>query len=139
MPLADSNLLATWYRYGVTKLLKILCIRELTIQTTTPPVITTVNPGFYWSDFMRDSSGVALHLENGLRWILARSTEVGSRTLVAGACAGRASHGQYVADCRNQEPAGWISTEEGAKVQRRVYEQTVNVLEKIEPSIGRNV
>jgi retinol dehydrogenase 12 len=74
-----------------------------------------------------------------LQWILARSTEVGSRTLVAGACAGKASHGKYMADSANQEPAHWISTEEGVTLQRRVYEQTLDVLEKIEPGISKNV
>lgn len=88
---------------------------------------------------MRNVKGPAVYFLAGLKWIMARSTEVGSRTLVAGACAGEASHGKYMADSANQEPAGWISTVEGVKLQRRVYEQTLDVLEKIEPGISRNV
>jgi retinol dehydrogenase-12 len=127
------------HRYEVTKLLELFLVRELAKHTSTPPVITAVNPGLCYSDFLRDLGGIVLYFVSGLQWILARSTEVGSRTLVAGACAGSASHGQYMADCANQEPVGWISTEEGAKLQRRVYEQTMNVLERIEPGISRNV
>jgi hypothetical protein len=44
-----------------------------------------------------------------------------------------------MADCANQEPVGWMATEEGAQLQRRVYEQTIDVLEKIEPSIRNNI
>ena len=75
----------------------------------------------------------------GFKWLMARTTEVGSRTLVAGACAGEGSHGKYMADCVNQEAVGWLSTEDGAKLQRRVYEQTLEVLEKIEPGISKTI
>src|SRR5271170_888531 len=132
--LADDGLFC---RYSVTKLLGILLVRELAKHSPTPPVITAVNPGFCKSDFLRNLKGPAVYIVAGLKWIMARSTEVGSRTLVAGACAGKASHGKYMADSANQEPAGWISTEEGVKLQRRVYEQTLDVLEKIEPGISR--
>jgi hypothetical protein len=88
---------------------------------------------------MRDLKGPQAYFVAGLKWIMARSTEVGSRTLVAGACAGSASHGNYMADSAHQEPARWISTEEGVKLQGRVYEQTLDVLEKIEPSISKNI
>ena len=87
---------------------------------------------------MRDVNGIQRYLLSGLQYLVARSTEVGSRALVAGACAGMASHGKYMSDCVNVEPADWILTEEGAKLQRRVYEQTMDVLEKIEPGISKN-
>jgi retinol dehydrogenase 12 len=126
-------------RYNVTKLLGVLLVHELAKHSPTPPVITAVNPGFCWSDFLRDLKGSGLYFITGVRWIMARSTEVGSRTLVAGACAGSASHGKYMADSANQEPAQWISTEEGVKLQRRVYEQTLDLLEKLEPGISKNI
>jgi retinol dehydrogenase 12 len=130
---ADSGLLN---RYSVTKLLELLLVRELARHISPPPVITAVNPGFCYSDFMRDIKGFTRYFVAAVQSILARSTEVGSRTLVAGACAGSANHGKYMADGANQEPARWISTEEGARLQRRVYEQTVDMLERIEPGIG---
>ena len=134
--IADHGLLR---RYNVTKLLDILLVRELAKHASAPPVITGVDPGFCYSDFMRDLNGILLYFVSALQWMLARSTEVGSRALVAGACAGKASHGQYMSNCVNEKPAGWISTEKGAEVQRRVYEQTLVVLEEIEPGISKNI
>ena len=87
---------------------------------------------------MREVSGIKRYLISGLQYLVARSTEIGSRALVAGACAGLGSHGKYMSDCVNLEPAGWIQTEEGARLQRRVYEQTMDVLEKVEPDISKN-
>jgi len=45
----------------------------------------------------------------------------------------------YMSDCKNQEVAPWIQTEDGARVQKKVYEQTLAVLERIEPGISRNI
>lgn len=134
--LANIGLLC---RYSVTKLLGIFLVRELAQHHSVPPVITAVNPGLCYSDLMRNAEGITPYFVSGLRWLVARSTEVGSRTLVASACAGSASHGKYMADCVNQEPAGWISTEQGVNVQRRVYEQTIDMLERIEPGISKNI
>lgn len=92
--------------YNVTKLLELLFLRELAKHTSAPPVITSVNPGFCYGDTARDVEGVLLYFVSALQWILARKTEVGSRTLdagayagayagaCAGACAGNASQGQ---------------------------------------------
>ena len=113
-------------------------MRELVKHTDKLPVITTVNPGFCQSELGRDGAPF-LQFIKFLRYILARSTEVGSRTLLAGACAGEGSHGMYMSDCTNQKVAPWIETEDGAKVQKRVYEQTLAVLERIEPGISKNV
>ena len=102
------------------------------------PVITAVNPGFCKSELGRDGAPF-LSLIKFLRYILARSTEVGSRTLLAGADAGLGSHGKYMSDCENRNVAPWIETEEGTRVQEKVYEQTLAVLERIEPGITKNI
>ena len=126
-------------RYNTSKLLEVLFVRELVKHTSKLPVITTVNPGFCESDLGRDYSALEVAILNVLKFLLARTTEVGSRNLVAGACAGEASHGMYMSDCQNHVVAGWIETEEGAKVQKSVYEQTLAVLEKIEPGVSKNI
>jgi len=38
-----------------------------------------------------------------MNMLVARTTEAGSRTLVAGLAAGEESHGKYMADCRVAE------------------------------------
>lgn len=63
--------------------------------------------------------------------ILARSTEVGSRTLVAAAAAGRESHGCYMADCVVREPSAWVRSEKGVRTQERVWEECREILEGV--------
>ena len=113
-------------------------MRELVKHAEKVPVITAVNPGFCKSELGRDGAPFLAAIKF-LRYLLARSTEVGSRTLLGGACAGEGSHGMYMSDCQNQIVAPWIETEDGARVQKKVYEQTLAVLERIEPGISKNI
>jgi retinol dehydrogenase 12 len=115
-----------------------LFVWELVKHTERVPVITTVNPGFCKSELGRDGAPFLAAIKV-LRLFLARSTEVGSRTLLAGACSGEDSHGMYMSDCKNQKVASWIETEDGARVQKKVYEQMLAVLEGIEPGISKNI
>jgi hypothetical protein len=58
------------------------------------PTVTLnfLTPGLCHSELARDAGwGLAI-----MKFFLARSTEVGSRTLIAAACAGHDSHGQYM-------------------------------------------
>lgn len=98
-------------RYPVSKLLEVLYARELvakmspasgTSDKSAPPpppppvIINLVNPGFCLSGLMRDPQ-IAVR---AFRFLMARSTEAGSRTLVAAACAGTESHGAYMSESR---------------------------------------
>ncbi len=69
-------------------------------QSEKPKVIVNaLNPGFCHSEFTREISGVARFvLAYIMKPLLARTTECGSRTLVAGAVAGEESHGKYMSD-----------------------------------------
>lgn len=128
-------------RYGTTKLLEVFFVRELAsrVGTSHRPIITAVNPGFCYSDFRRNISGLQAYFAAAFEYLTARTTEVGSRNLVAGGCAAENSHGEYMADSVNQALMGWASTGEGRMVQKRVYEQSLALLEKIEPGISGNV
>lgn len=91
-------------RYSVTKLMEVLVVRELAAkvnQSTKPKVIVNcLTPGACHSDFDRDMSGIGLYVFRLAKFFVARSTEVGSRTLVAAAEADEESHGEYMADSR---------------------------------------
>lgn len=67
--------------------------------------------------------------------ILARSTEVGARTLVHGASVGPESHGQYVPDCKITPTAGLTEGKAGARVQTRVWLELKQKLEAIQPGV----
>lgn len=70
-----------------------------------------------------------------MRRLLDRKTEVGGRTYVLAASAPASSHGQMQRDGKNQDVEEWITTELGKRVQSKVWEQTVKVLEARKPGI----
>ncbi|KAL2433852.1 Short chain dehydrogenase/reductase dmxR8 [Exophiala dermatitidis] len=148
--LNDKKKFAVADRYNVRKLLEILFVRELVSQLeaqaqslSSPPtsrisgvVITLVNPGMCVSNLDR---GMSLPMQTALsvfRFMLGRSTEVGSRTLVHGACVGPTSHGEYLSECQNEGVENWIYSDVGKGVQKKVFEQTMRVLEQRKPGLA---
>ncbi|KAJ4525056.1 hypothetical protein HRR81_000284 [Exophiala dermatitidis] len=150
--LNDKQKFAGADRYNVSKLLEILFVRELVSRLeaqaqaqslSSPPasrisgvVITLVNPGMCVSNLDR---GMPLPMQTALsvfRFLLGRSTEVGSRTLVHGACAGPTSHGEYLSECQNEQVENWIYSDVGKGVQKKVFEQTMRVLEQRKPGLA---
>ncbi|CAD6449929.1 6c24b831-bb1d-44d5-a4e5-7e3e44c9496a [Sclerotinia trifoliorum] len=130
-------------RYNVSKLLEILMIRELAPRLSKSDkdqiILNTLTPGFCHSELMRH----AVFPLNIFAWIgkslLARTAEVGSRTLVAAAAAGVESHGMYMVDCEVSEPSRYVRSEEGKNAQVRVYTEVMEALEGIEPGITNNI
>lgn len=71
------------------------------------------------------------------RLLLARTTEVGSRTLVHAGLQGAETHGQYLSDCGITEPSVYVRSEEGAKDQERVWKELAGKLEGIKGGITK--
>jgi NAD(P)-dependent dehydrogenase (short-subunit alcohol dehydrogenase family) len=90
-------------RYAVTKLLEVFFVRELgaRIETSKKPkvLVNCMTPGACRSDFDRESTGLRKMVFRVMAALIARTTEMGSRTLVAGAAAELESQGGYMADC----------------------------------------
>ena len=90
-------------RYGITKLLELLYVRELANQQRHPEVvINTTNPGMCYSQLTREKGWIAT-LVAGMQFVLARSTEEGSRTTVHAASAGMETRGKYLDNCQATE------------------------------------
>jgi len=62
-----------------------------------------MTPGACQSDFFREEKGIQAIIQHIMNAIIARTTEAGSRTLVAGLAAGEESHGSYMANCQIAE------------------------------------
>ena len=62
-------------------------------------IVNHVNPGWVVTEVMREWSGLKMVIFKIFRAILARSTEVGSRTVINAAEGGEDTHGQYMDDC----------------------------------------
>lgn len=89
-------------RYQTSKLLEVLAIRQIAPKMNgTGVILNYLNPGLCHSELGRDA-GWGLYL---MKLVLARSTEVGSRTLVSAAVAGDETHGKYMSDSHVAEDA----------------------------------
>lgn len=124
-------------RYYVSKLLEIFGVREIASLTGSsyPVTINCLNPGFCHSELAREA-GWNLYI---MGLLLARSTEVGSRTIVAAAEAGPESHGKYLSESLVAEPSEFVRSEEGTRVQKKVWAELTAKLEKIVPGITANL
>jgi retinol dehydrogenase-12 len=132
-------------RYSTSKLLLIFAIRALAAQMSAGPhaaepvILNNPTPGLCHSGLSRNISGIQAWTFWLIRLLIARKTEVGSRTLVAAAAAKEDSHGQYMFNCVVAPPSEFVRSEEGAKTQERVYKELLEILEKIQPEITKNI
>jgi NAD(P)-dependent dehydrogenase (short-subunit alcohol dehydrogenase family) len=121
-------------RYNTSKLMQILLLREMVLKAADDSVvINMVNPGFCRSNIAREHDlGIIFAI---VQKLLARTTEVGGRTLVAGATGGDESHGAYMTDAKvnNGALSVFIRSDEGKKVQTKLWQELVEILEKIAP------
>lgn len=109
-------------RYNLSKLLVVFIVRELCQSEIKQPYPVTLNmiaPGFCRSSLGREIGGTwGFKL---LEAVLARTTEMGSRTLVHAALAGKETHGEYMENSNVASIASWVRSEEGKKTQERVW------------------
>ncbi|KAF7505166.1 hypothetical protein GJ744_001232 [Endocarpon pusillum] len=136
-------------RYNVSKLLEVLFTRELAARSPLPSqagnargkggvIINYLNPGLCHSELARNA-GLGLKF---MKFLLARSTEVGSRTLVHAASAGEETHGQYLSDCKVSRVSPLVSNDtekHGGKLHTRIWDEIVRKLEAIQPGIMQNL
>ncbi|KAG4433204.1 hypothetical protein IFR05_011312 [Cadophora sp. M221] len=144
--LNDENSDMSMQRYAVTKLIEVLGVRELASlvsresRSSSPTVIINcMTPGACKSDFHREISGIGIIIQSILDALIARTTEAGSRTLVAGVAAGEESHGAYMADCKVAEPGPLVLGLDGKALQEKLWHQLVRQLESIQPGISKKI
>lgn len=119
-------------RYPLSKLLEILLMRKLAERVAGTGVsINMVNPGLCHSRLARDY-GWGFWV---FKLLFARSTELGSRTLVAGASVDASSHGTYMTDGMVAEDhlSAFVTSDEGMIAQGKLWDQLVKLLQDIVP------
>jgi retinol dehydrogenase-12 len=103
---ADESSAGLGRRYFVSKLLDVLLTRELaknignSDSRVNDVVVNCVNPGFCRTGLGREAGPILGKLLYFVKLILARTSEVGSRTLVWSAAGSSDTHGQYMSDCQ---------------------------------------
>ncbi|KIJ52357.1 hypothetical protein M422DRAFT_64871 [Sphaerobolus stellatus SS14] len=132
-------------RYWITKLFNLFFVHSLADRLPKPSaespglIVTSVNPGWCKSKLMRSAGIIRSFALNMGAKIMARTTEEGSRTLVWAALAcpdgGIPLHGHYTATCRVEEESDYSLSEEGKVVRERVWDETLEVLTKVDPSL----
>lgn len=120
--------------------MQVLFIRELVKHIDKSVIVTSVTPGLTHSE-LANRTPYKMERISGriLKALLARKTEVGARTLVAGACVGHEGHGGYMEDCKVTEPDSWLREDEKADIQLKTYQQTIAYLEKLVPGVSKEI
>ncbi len=129
-------------RYQSSKLLCVLLARELAEheKASSPVVINTVNPGLCGSTALFDPLPLAFRFFlNIALFFLGRTSEMGSRVIMAAVDAGPLSHGQYLESGKVCNPSRFVLSDEGARVQKKAYAELADILEKTEPGITKTM
>jgi NAD(P)-dependent dehydrogenase (short-subunit alcohol dehydrogenase family) len=124
-------------RYPASKLLEVLIVKELAPKMDGGVVLNMLSPGLCHSELAREG-GIYFTV---LKFFLARSTEVGSRTLVASAVAGMESHGRYMEDgvVNDGATSDFVRSDEGKMTGQKVWRELSEILEAIQPGITSNI
>lgn len=143
--LADPESRNMGDRYNVTKLVQLFIIRSFAREMSSGAhsgqkvILNNVNPGLCHSELLRDVSLIQKVFITAMKAALARTTEVGSRNYLAGVSGGKDTHGEWISECIVKQPSDFVRSEEGAKVQERIWEELKVILERIQPGILENI
>ncbi|KAG7130349.1 Short chain dehydrogenase atnD like protein [Verticillium longisporum] len=155
--LKQENLSPMSDRYAVSKLIGIILFREMAKvfpASATGTVINLISPGLCNTGLARNSHSLTWRTQVWLlNLLIGRTPEMGSRTILHAMMAEKESHGAFLSDCQIKEYAGlhfnpyteiilttgrhwvpdWAKHEGGEALQKGIWDQTVDVLESIEP------
>lgn len=124
--------------YPISKLLGVLVFREISPKLEGSGVILNMlNPGLCHSELSRDG-GLLLKF---MKHFLARTTEVGSRTLIAAAIAEPGSHGKYMNDgvINDDALSDFVKSAHGKETGKKVWRELSDILESIQPGVTSNL
>ncbi|RYP05751.1 hypothetical protein DL765_009740 [Monosporascus sp. GIB2] len=127
-------------RYAYSKLLVVLIGRELAMRINARDggprvVLNMVDTGLCKTNLFRDARFPLSWFLSTMLWLLGRSSEMGSRCLVAAALAGPEAHGKYLEDCRISKESRFVCSTKGAQMQKRVFDELLEILHDIEPGL----
>ncbi|KAF8119587.1 hypothetical protein EV363DRAFT_1179723 [Boletus edulis] len=125
------------------QVLQVMFVRELAsrLLNPTPVSVTSINPGFCHSRLTRsvESNLVMKLMVHVGKALLARTTEMESRALVHPAVepSERDRHGRYVSCVEVAEESDYALSEERKEFSRRLWEETIEILAKIDPRVNQ--
>ncbi|KAJ6538535.1 hypothetical protein DFH09DRAFT_1398387 [Mycena vulgaris] len=119
-------------RYGDSKLLVSMWVRELAKRTDASVVVNDVCPGMVGTNLNNEQPWWIRGIMTVLLAVRGRSTEVGARSLINAVSAGPETHGKTLGDF-----AVWsnpfLLTEQGKIMEKKLWEETLAAVEEIAP------
>jgi hypothetical protein len=131
-------------RYNTTKLLQLIMVRGLAEAVDVSGkakghvCINAVDPGLCSTWLFRRVYFPVNVLLAAVLAVVARSAEMGSRTLMAGVFA-EGTHGGFMAHCRAGTWPTLIQGEGGKVLNDKIWREMLDVMEGIEPGVTRNL
>lgn len=125
-------------RYALTKLVEECAVRQfaaLCPVERTGVVVNMVAPGLCSTGLGRDARTFTKIMHEMIRAVMARTAEVGSRTILHGLVAGDESHGKLLSGCKIKEywVPDWVGNAEGQRLQKAIWKELVARLEEVRP------
>ncbi|KAI1850133.1 hypothetical protein JX266_004512 [Neoarthrinium moseri] len=125
-------------RYALSKLLEECAVRQfasLCPVKRTGVIVNMVAPGLCSTGLGRDVGTFTKIMYESVKAMMARTAEVGSRTLLHGLVAGEESHGKLLSGCKIKEywVPTWLSNEQGQRLQKDVWNELAARLERVQP------
>ncbi|KAG8826322.1 hypothetical protein FRC19_009282 [Serendipita sp. 401] len=124
-------------RYRDTKLMDVLLTRQLAEhpklkQEASGIVICGVNPGFCRSELMRE---LPYPVRMTLYAIFARTTREGAKNYLWASLTNEIPQGSYTSSCTVTAPSSFVRSEEGKRVQKRLWDELGPVLISVAPEV----
>ncbi|KAJ3824208.1 hypothetical protein EV361DRAFT_903964 [Lentinula raphanica] len=139
------------HHYFDSKLLNIFFVRALQARLAKYPsiIVDAVNPGYCYSGFRSNLTGIRAFLDRIMESLLAMTTEEGGRQIVWAAVGGKGSEGSegseeklkagYVSFGRVVEPSDFSISEEGRELEETYWNQQLDVLKGVDPRVKQIV
>jgi len=137
--LNDPSLANMHQRYDETKLLNVFLTRAMAQHLSANDVVVdSVNPGLCHSELTREATGAVKVIFTIFKTLLARSTEKGSRTIIHAALGENQSkvQGKYLNKCEIHEESDYVISDEGRKVQDRIWKETMVILVEVDKRVA---
>ncbi|KAG6918158.1 hypothetical protein DXG01_016143 [Tephrocybe rancida] len=128
-------------RYPDTKLLDVLFYLALNerLGTHSPVIVNGVNPGFCLTEIRREFTGLKAMLVGVMEWLIARTSEEGSRQLIYAAVGGADDEdqlcGAYISCARVSEASDFAIGAKGRVVQDKLWNEVADILSAVDPRV----
>jgi len=117
--------------YNISKLLDVFMAREIAkLSAASKVIVTSVNPGLCKSELRDDLPRPIAALFNWIAW----STEFGARNFLYAGVADVTS-GAYVSNCQETQPAAFVTSEKGTKIQKQTFSELSSIWRTIDPKV----